>query len=204
MRIRSVKTGCLSTGRKSSLCAGILICSAILQLACGKPFNVKPKTDLPSANYDATASSGPVVVGARLISDESLLYETFDANLLLAGIVPIRVSISNPGGEKVDLSRARFQIRTAEGRTFNSSSARSAFERMISYYEITTYNKAGYRESLNDFMGHGLEISKPLESKETREGILFFIIPSQTWPQKLDFVLKINRIDKSSIELNLK
>src|SRR6185295_14873933 len=114
--------------------------------ACGKPFNVKPRTELPRAEYTASATTDRITVQAKPITDENLLYETFDANLILAGVLPVRVMLTNSAEETLNLAKARFAIRTGNtGRAFKSVDAHKAFKRVISYYEISTYNKSGFK-----------------------------------------------------------
>lgn len=123
---------------------------------------------------------GIITVEAQAITDEDFLYETFDANLILAGVLPVRVILTNPGEETVALKQARFEIREQSGRRFRSASARDAFKRLISYYGISTYSKHGYKESLDDFSSYALDIDAPLAGAKSREGLQFFLMPSET------------------------
>lgn len=145
--------------------------------ACGKPFNVKPRTELPRAEYTATATIDQIAVQAKPITDENLLYQTFDANLILAGVLPVRVMLTNSARESHSLAKARFAIRAGTAaRAFKSVAARQAFKRVVSYYEISTYNKAGFKESLDDFSAYALDTDRPLAGQESREGLLFFLV----------------------------
>ena len=176
--------------------------------ACGgKPFNVKPKPDTPASDYDVKAAAGELTVHAEAVTDEDFLYETFDANLLLAGVLPVRVMIANGAQEPVDLKKARFEIRAA-GRAYKAISAKSAFGKMISYYGITTYSKNGYKESRADFESHALDLGSPLAAGESRQGMLFFQVPAEA-AQAAGLTLIASRLDAkkrkadSSIELKL-
>jgi hypothetical protein len=117
----------------------------LLQACGGKPFNVKPKPDLPPAEPGAAAATGGLRLEAAAVTDEDFLYETFDANLILAGLLPVRVTVSSRETEPVDLSKAKFEIKTPDGRTHKAISANSAFKKLISYYGISTYSKEGYK-----------------------------------------------------------
>lgn len=154
-----------------------VIIVVVVMSACGKPFNVKPRTELPRAEYTATATTDQITVQAKPITDENLLYETFDANLILAGVLPVRVMLTNSAEETLNLAKARFAIRSEKvGRAFKSVEARQAFKRVISYYEISTYNKSGFKESLADFSAYALDTERPLNGRESREGLLFFLV----------------------------
>src|SRR5215212_7462283 len=62
----------------------------------GKPFNVREKpfkvregTNMPPPTFGARAEAGAVTIQAEAVRDEDFLYETFDANLILAGLLPV-------------------------------------------------------------------------------------------------------------------
>jgi hypothetical protein len=73
------------------------------------------------------------------------------------------------------LKNARFEIRST--RSYKSATASEAFKRVFSYYGITFYTKRGYEESRNDFVSHAIDLLAPLAAGESREGIVFFILP---------------------------
>lgn len=148
-------------------------------LGCGKPFNVKTRADLPPATFAASTATDSISIQAQAITDEDFLYETFDANLISAGILPVRVMLKNSSDRTVDLQKARFEIRQQAGRGFKAVDARGAFKRLISYYEIKAYNKSGYKESLGTFSEHGVDLKTPLESGQSRQGLMFFLVPSE-------------------------
>lgn len=187
----SLRQSCLSlvTG-----CAVVLLTAA--SFGCGKPFNVKTQPDLPPANYTAKAASDHVSVQAQAITDEDFLFETFDANLLLAGILPVRVMLTNSGGEIVNLKNARFEVYATAGSSFKAMNERQAFKRLISYYEISTYNKSGYKESLEAFSAYGLDTLTPLAGAQSRQGLVFFPVPAEVARGGLTLV--VSRLDSAS------
>lgn len=191
-------------GRVRFLVGAIAILGAVTLIGCGKPFNVRPRTELPPANYAATASVNRVTVRADPIDDEDLLYETFDANLILAGVFPVRIRLTNSTDEIVDLKKTRFDVATPQGRRFKPVNAREAFNRLISYYEISTYNKAGYKESLSEFVGYALDTKEALPPRQSRDGVLFFPIPADV-ARGTGLTLHIFRLGakESPIELKL-
>ncbi|HEX5736290.1 MAG TPA: hypothetical protein VF131_25900 [Blastocatellia bacterium] len=150
----------------------------VLLTACGgKPFNVKPKPDLPARELGAEAVAGNLTLQAEAVTDEDFLYETFDANLILAGVLPVRVTVSSREQEPVDLRKAKFEVKTSGGRTYKTISANSAFKRAISYYGISTYSKEGYKESQSDFASHAIDLREPLAAGASRHGMIFFQVP---------------------------
>lgn len=150
---------------------------------CGKPFNVKTRTDLPPANYAANPAATSAIDGislqAQVIRDEDLLYDTFDANLISAGVLPVRVMLNNSSGHAVDLQKTRFVIHRPDGRGFKAVDARAAFKRLISYYEISAYNKSGFKDSLEAFSEFGVDLKTSLEPGQSRHGLLFFLVPGE-------------------------
>lgn len=138
---------------------------------------MKTTRSLPPANYAAKAAAEGVTLQAQAITDEDFLYDIFDANLISAGILPVRVMLTNSGGEPVHLKSARFEIRARGGR-FEAISAKKAFKRLISYYEISAYTKSGYKESVDGFLGYAFDTNTPLPAGQSRQGLLFFLVPS--------------------------
>src|SRR5258705_5552165 len=123
-----------------------LLLLAPVQFGCGRPFSVKTQPNLPPASYAAKATVDSVAVEAQAITDEDFLYDTFDANLISAGVLPVRVMLTNSGGQALDLKSAHFEIEARTGK-FKAAEARKAFKQVISYYEIKPNSQAGYAES---------------------------------------------------------
>ena len=152
---------------------------ALLPACGGKPFNIKPMPDLPAREPGAGAVAGNLTLRAEAVTDEDFLYETFDANLILAGVLPVRVMVLSREQEPVDLRKAKFEVKTPGGRTFKAISAGSAFKKLISYYGISTYSKEGYKQSQTDFASYALDLREPLEPGASRQGMIFFQVPDE-------------------------
>ncbi len=183
---------------------------AVLSLAgCGgKPFNVKPRPEVPQAEIssgDQTQIDG-VRIQAEPVTDEDFLYATFDANLILAGLLPVRVKLTNESQESISLNKAKFRIKTSGGKEFKSKDARSAYKQLISFYDISTYTKSGYRQAREDFASYALDTKSPLESGESRQGMIFFKVLPETAGES-GLALSVERLNakqsKSKIELKL-
>jgi hypothetical protein len=176
--------------------------------ACGKPFNVQPKPKVMPATYNVSGASNGVTVDAEAVTDEDKLYDTFEANLILAGVLPVRVRLTNSQSETVDLKTARFTIR-AQNQTFKSIDAKSAYKRLMNYYSISVYNKAGYKESRDDFSAYEFNIKNRLAANEPREGLMFFAIPDDV-VKTGDLMLVVTKLnsaktkDNAPLELRLK
>jgi hypothetical protein len=193
--------------RSKKIALSILL-FALLPACGGKPFNVKSKPDLPPRELGVKAVSGGLTVQAEAVTDEDFLYETFDANLVLAGVLPVRVTVSSGEQEAVDLRKAKFEIRTAAGRAYKAINANSAFKRLISYYGISTYTKEGYKQSQSDFASHAIDLKSPLAPGDVRQGMIFFHIPDEA-ARTASMTLVAERLDAkrkrsdSPVELKL-
>lgn len=190
--------------RSGAVVSALCVVFAVM-CGCGKPFNVKTSTSLPPANYAAGSTSDSVGIQAQAIRDEDFLYETFDANLIAAGILPVRVMVSNSSGQVIDLEKTRFEIRQPNGRGLKAVDARRAFKKLVSYYEITLYNKAGYKESLGTFSEYAFAVKTPLEPGQSRQGLLFFLAPGNA-AREAGLTLVVSRLGSESrtpVELKL-
>src|SRR4030095_6982807 len=173
------KEGISSTRRLSRVTiGGAALLLAFLVLGCGRPFNVKTQPTLPPASYAAKASLDGLAIEAKAITDEDFLYDTFDANLIAPGLLPVGLMLTNSGNQAVDTKSARFEIKAPAGR-FKSADARKAFKRLMSYYEISAYTKAGYKESLEAFSSYALDLRTPLAASQSRHGLVYFFVPDE-------------------------
>jgi hypothetical protein len=153
--------------------------ATVLSGCGGRPFNIKPRPVTPNVEYRSRGEIAGVSFLAKTLTDEDYLYDNFDANLILAGVYPVSLKLTNNGSEVLELKKARFEIRSESGKRFKVSDARRSYKRLISYYEITLYSKDGYRRSLDDFSSHAIDLKSPLAPGESRQGILFFAVPAE-------------------------
>src|SRR5712692_580458 len=97
-------------GSSIPLAAGCLLAAmALITTSCASLYKVKPVALLPRMPADsATADLGMISFrAAPLLTDEEG-HELFESNLLLAGLLPVRVEIAHNSGEAVDLKQIRF------------------------------------------------------------------------------------------------
>ena len=139
---------------------------------------MKTRPSTPPVISGARAESNGITIQAEAITDEDFLNDTFDGNLILAGILPVRAMIKNEGAQPIILKKARFEVRPTTGKNFKLANARSAFKRLISYYGISTYSKEGYEESLSTLSSYALDLEAPLAAGESRQGLMFFKMQS--------------------------
>jgi hypothetical protein len=161
-----------------------------------KPFKVKPRIEVPRAANEAQAETNGVAFRASVVRDEDWLNDTFDANLILAGIVPVRVEVKNARKTPVELRKARFELKTGDGRTFGSVDAGSAFKRALSYYELSAWSKALYKESRADFASYALDTKAPAAAGESRQGLIYCLLRGDS-ARDGGFTLVISRLESS-------
>ena len=182
------------------------VASLIASVGCGRPFNVKTQPSLPPARYAETTTVDSISIGVQPITDEDLLYDTFDANLIAAGLLPVRVMMTNTGSEPVDVSETRFEVE-AGSQHYKAVDARKAFKRLMSYYEVTAYNKSGYKDSLEAFTAYSFDLKTPLEGNKSRQGLVFVMMPEevarQTGLRMIISKLGKNQSKQGDIELRL-
>jgi len=155
----------------------ILGCALLVSaVGCGRPFDVKTATRPAVANYDSKATLDSVSVEAQAVTDENYLYDNFDANLILAGVMPVRVRLTNVSTDSVAAKDARFELE-AQGQHYKAVEPKKALKRLMSYYEISAYSKAGYRKSLEAIASHALDLETPIDAGQSRQGLVFFLLP---------------------------
>ena len=181
---------------------------AVMLAGCAaRPFNVKPRVSLSKPDYRSSGQIDGLGIQAEAMTDEDYLYEIFDANLIQAGIYPVRIRVTNNRADALELKRAKFGIKSGSGKPFQATEARRAYKRLIKYYELSLYSKDGYKRSLNDFESHAFDTQAPLGPGDSREGILFFPVPAQISGEG-GLILEAARLGKQSgtdaLELTLK
>ena len=98
----------------------ILICAPVLLFigACGGSlYKVKPVVELPPMTGELkNASGGGVnVIVAPLLTDEDT-QDLFEANLPLAGVLPVRIELDYESGVPVEIKKARFRLHDGAGK----------------------------------------------------------------------------------------
>lgn len=142
-----------------------------------KPFDVKVLPRVEPERIGAPVASGPLVVRAEAIWDEMWLLEQFDANLILAGVLPVRVDLENVGGEAISTKRIDFEGVDGSGREFEHLDAKKARERIEDYYGVTIRSEVGNELYKEDFAANALDTKRELAPGERRQGFVFLEIP---------------------------
>ncbi len=157
-----------------------LLCATLLLSACGGSlYKVKPVVDAPLASATGTARAGGVELRATALLTDAESQELFEANLLLAGLLPVRAEMMNESGAAIPLNKVRFRLHDAEGNEWKLVNIKQAVSRILKYNDVTFYNPNSRREFTEKLSAHTLDIRNPLNSSERRQGLLFFQAPKK-------------------------
>jgi len=162
----------------------LVFCASLTLIvsACGGAlFKVKPIVELPPLDGTVkSASAGGVTIKvAPLLSDEES-QDLFEANLPLAGVLPLRVEIEHESGVPVELKPARFRLRDAEGKDWKLLSPKQAISRILKANDVYVYNPNSRKQFEKEFISYGLDLKTPLSSADRRrQGFLFFQTPKK-------------------------
>ena len=165
---------------KTIVGSAALVLAILLTAGCGSSlYRVKPVAELPALpDNSRSASAGGVTVRvAPLLSDEEA-QELFEVNLPLAGVLPVRMEMAFESGVPVEIKRARFRLRDAEGREWKLLSPKSAVARVLKATEVFAYNPHSRKEFEKEFGSYAIELKEPLTASDRRrQGFLFFQTP---------------------------
>jgi hypothetical protein len=158
-----------------------LLASILMIAGCGggSLYKVKPVVEAPVTEAAGSGSAGGIQVRAvPLLTDEEN-QELFEANLPLAGLLPVRVEISNEGTVEVALERARFRLRDADGREWQARSAKQAVSRILTANGVYFYNPHSRKSFEEAVSAHALDTKTPLAPSQRRRGLIFFQTPKK-------------------------
>jgi len=154
-----------------------------LSAACAGPlFKVKPAIELPAlpANARSAGAAGLTLRTAPLLTDEAS-QELFEANLPLAGVLPLRVELEyETGGLPLELQRARVKLSDREGHEWKMLSPKQAVSRILKANDVYLYNPHSRKQFEKEFTAYGIDLKTPITASERRrQGFLFFQSPGK-------------------------
>ena len=184
----------------------LAVATALLTTSCaGSLFKVKPVVELPPLAGEArSASAGGVTVRvAPLMSDEDS-QDLFEANLPLAGVLPLRVELAFESGVPVETKKVRFRLRDGEGREWKLISPKAAISRILKANDVYAYNPNSRKQFQKEFTAYALELKEPLSANDRRrQGFLFFETPKkEPVESRKGLVLLIERLPQP-VEISL-
>jgi hypothetical protein len=144
-------------------------------------YKVKPPAALgPLPANSANANLGTISFrAAPLLTDEET-QELFESNLLLAGLLPVRVEIIHNSGDAVELKKVRFHLSDSAGTPWRTISVKQAVARILKANGVFAYNPNSRKQFDKDVRAYELNLKAPLTHEERRRaGIIFFLAPKK-------------------------
>lgn len=151
-------------------------------VGCGSPFRVPERVRIPTSSPHDRAYRAGLSASATMITDEDLLFELFQANLRLAGILPIYLEMRNDGAAPAGLRGMKVEAHDALGRRLARISPEDALRQLHDYYGVRLYRPASKKELQERFKQIGFPFDPPLRPGQDRGGFLFFQLPKSQPP----------------------
>jgi hypothetical protein len=166
--------------KSRSLIESLLAATILFTASCSNSlYKVKPPSALSSLPANApTANLGTISFrAAPLLTDEET-QELFESNLLLAGLLPVRVEIVHNGGEPVDLKKVKFHLHDSAGTSWQTLSAKQAISRILKANDVYVYNPNSRKQFEKEVRAYELDTKTPFAQDERRRaGLVFFLSP---------------------------
>lgn len=166
-----------ATKYRISTSLALLLFSLLFNASCSNSlFKVKPVSELPALpGTAASANVGSLTFrAAPLLTDEET-QELFEANLQLAGLLPVRVEIVHNSGDAMELRKLRFHLHDASTTEWKMISARQAISRILKANDVFLYNPNSRKTFEKEFRAYELDLKSPLAHSEgRRQGLIIF------------------------------
>jgi len=160
----------------------LIILAVLCTTGCtGSLYKVKPASELPP--LPATASKvdvGSLTLRAVPLVNDEEGQALFEANVQLAGLLPVRIEIVHNGGDPIALKKLRFELRDSAGTSWKLLTAKQAIGRILKANDVYAYNPKSRQTFEKEFGSYGLDAKSPLSHGERRRtGFLFFQSPKK-------------------------
>lgn len=128
----------------------------------------------------ATADLGSVTFrAAPLLTDEET-QELFEANLQLAGLLPVRLEIAHKGGEPLLMKKLKFKLRDGSGNEWKLISGKQAVSHILKANAVFAYNPNSRKTFEKEFRAYDFDLKAPLtHSERQRQGLIIFLSPQK-------------------------
>lgn len=188
--------------------AAWLVMTALVSLASacgGSLYKVKPFVATSIPDGATGAEGGGVHLRASALLRDEEVQDLFEANLLLAGVLPVRIELSNNGAAPLDLEKVRLHLRESGegGREWKSIKPGQAVARILDYYAVYAYNPQSKTKFQTDFKSYSLDVKTPLAPGDKRTGLVFFQSPrKESVSNPFGLVLSVEKLPQP-LELRL-
>jgi hypothetical protein len=171
---------CPTSRRRSVLTAVVGLLFSIAATACTSSlYKVKPPDAL--SRMPATAATADVgsfsFSAAPLLTDEET-QALFEANLQLAGLLPVRLEVTHNGGEPLALKKLKFRLQDSSGNQWKLVSGKQAVSRILKANSLFAYNPNSRKTFEKEFRAYDFDLKSPLTHAERRrQGLIIFLAP---------------------------
>lgn len=161
---------------RTATCAALLVLP-LLAISCSNSlFKVKPVTQMPAMPSSAASLNvGSLSFrGSPLLTDEES-QELFEANLHLAGLMPVRLEVVHNSGEAVAMKKLKFRLSDSANTEWKLISAKQAVSRILKANDLSLYNPNARKTFEKEFRAYEFNVKDPLTQAEgKRQGLLIF------------------------------
>ncbi|MEO6390940.1 MAG: hypothetical protein ABIP75_03755 [Pyrinomonadaceae bacterium] len=158
----------------------ILLGAALFAAGCGGAlYSVKSPVVSPLPDSAASGSDPGVEIDAAAMFDDDESHDVFGVNMLMSGILPVRIEMVNSGWTAIDVGQAKFALQDGDGKQWKARSAKQAAERVLKYYDVYLYNPSSRKLYLEAMKLHDFDHESPLGPGERRTGFVFFQSPGK-------------------------
>lgn len=170
---------------------------------CSPPFQVKPRQDVTFSEITHKTSNDLVQLQAEILSEDQIV-EIFDGNLLLAGSIPIKITIVNKSQQSLAFTEKDFSLSNGSKQRFSKLKPSDALESLFKYYKIKAYSPYSYEKIKVAFSTHSLSLEEAFTPNESRSGMIYFKIkPSSPLPKGLQLKLVKEKMLKEGLTISL-
>src|SRR2546423_10623012 len=157
----------------------MMLALLFLMTGCGGSlYKVKPRVDAPVTGSKEANAGGFTVRAVPLLTDEES-QELFEANLPLAGLLPVRVEMSNESNGQLLFKRVRFSLQDSDGRVWKMRTAKQTVSRILKANDVYLYNPNSRKRFEEEVSAHAFDLTTPLEAGQRRRGLIFFQTPKK-------------------------
>jgi hypothetical protein len=119
-----------------------------------------------------TATANALEVTATALTDDDQAFARFDANLPLAGLVVVDITLLNRAAAPI--TDLKFELQDATGKRFPQLEAKKALKQMMKFEGVRLYPIEGKRQTLEQLQTITLPKKLRLAAQEEKRGVLFF------------------------------
>ena len=137
----------------------------------GPLYKIAPIPQVLPIESGKSASNNVIEITAAALLDDDKVYERFEANLVLAGIVAIDVNLVNRSNQSLN---PKFELHDAEGRKFSQIESKQELDRVMKFEGVRAYSKLGKQETLEQLEAIAIPKKMLLPAQQQKRGVLFF------------------------------